>query len=166
MKEAKMKLDLENDTAEVFEKRVPLNFTSSGHYCIPISRVQECCSIEEVCMVDLSSCTVKKRKEMIVKLHRQFSHPSKEKFTRLLKDAGAWNENLETTLTEVYEQCQTCKMFAKTPPKPASSELTNGEQVQSGSNDGPKVLERELYPPHDRYLHSLHRVCLHRQEAA
>ncbi|CAG2190172.1 unnamed protein product [Mytilus edulis] len=40
MKKAKMKLDLENDSANIFGKDVQLQCTSSGHYCVPIDQLK------------------------------------------------------------------------------------------------------------------------------
>ena len=36
MKKAGLKLDLENDEAEVFNKKIALDYTPSGHYCVPL----------------------------------------------------------------------------------------------------------------------------------
>lgn len=36
MKKAGVKMDLKNDTAVIFGEKVSLNFTASGHYCIPL----------------------------------------------------------------------------------------------------------------------------------
>ena len=41
MKKAKVKLDVENDSAEILGTTVPLNHTSSGHYCVPITKALE-----------------------------------------------------------------------------------------------------------------------------
>ena len=38
MKEAKEKLDLENDCASIFGRQVDLQCTSSGHYCVPLQQ--------------------------------------------------------------------------------------------------------------------------------
>ena len=38
MKKAGVKLDLVNDSTEIFEKHIPLNHTESGHYCIPLNK--------------------------------------------------------------------------------------------------------------------------------
>ena len=38
MKEAKVKLDLENDCASIFGRQVDLKCTSSGHYCVPLQQ--------------------------------------------------------------------------------------------------------------------------------
>ena len=41
MKTAGVKMDLENDTANIFGKDVALNLTNSGHYCIPIDKAEK-----------------------------------------------------------------------------------------------------------------------------
>jgi hypothetical protein len=41
MKRARMKLDLQNDTVEIFGEKVILKETKSGHYCIPINKVEK-----------------------------------------------------------------------------------------------------------------------------
>ncbi|CAC5391768.1 unnamed protein product [Mytilus coruscus] len=40
MKKAGVKINLENDTAIIMGKKVSLNLTSSGHYCIPIDKTE------------------------------------------------------------------------------------------------------------------------------
>ena len=40
MKNAKVKLDLENGTAEILGKNVSLNYTSSGQHCFPIDKFE------------------------------------------------------------------------------------------------------------------------------
>ena len=52
MKEAGVKLDLENDTAVIMGQDVALNFTTSGHNCIPIDK-SETVPVEEVNLVKL-----------------------------------------------------------------------------------------------------------------
>ena len=52
MKAAEIKLDLQNDTAEIYGVRIFLNETSSGHYCIPIDIAEET-TVETVCVVNI-----------------------------------------------------------------------------------------------------------------
>ena len=47
MKTGGVKMDMENDTANIFGKDVFLNLTTSGHYCIPVDRMEEI-PVEEV----------------------------------------------------------------------------------------------------------------------
>lgn len=86
MKKAKIKMDLENDTAIILGKEVALNLTSSGHYCIPIDKT-ETVSTQEVNSVKLEELNILDRKSALLKLHCQFAHPPKKRLVALLKDA-------------------------------------------------------------------------------
>ena len=77
MKKAKIKLDTENDTAEILGVSINLNCTSSGHYCVPI--VSREIDAELVCAVKLENLYNKQRYNTIFKLHRQFAHPSQKR---------------------------------------------------------------------------------------
>ncbi|KAL5007820.1 hypothetical protein ScPMuIL_016626 [Solemya velum] len=74
--------------------------------------------VEEINAVNIEGLNDKEQKAVLLKLHRQFAHPSKKKLEALLKDAGAWQEQYETTLTDIESTCELCKMYAKTPPRP------------------------------------------------
>ncbi|CAC5390514.1 unnamed protein product [Mytilus coruscus] len=87
MKKAGVKMDLENDTAEIFGQHISLNLTSSGHYCIPIDKTEEI-PVADVCAVRLEELDSKKRYATLLKLHRQFAHPPMKRLIALLKDAG------------------------------------------------------------------------------
>ena len=39
MKNAKVSIDFENDTVEILEKEHQIQFSSTGHYCIPIQGI-------------------------------------------------------------------------------------------------------------------------------
>ena len=112
MKDAKVHMNLEDDTAEVFGKKVSLDFTSSGHYCLPLNREEI-----QVCEVNLEDITEKEREKIISKLHFQFGHAHSSKLIELLKDAGIWKNEYLDSVKRVYENCEICKRFTKTPPK-------------------------------------------------
>ncbi|CAC5417516.1 unnamed protein product [Mytilus coruscus] len=120
MKKAGVKMDLENDTAEIFGQHISLNLTSSGHYCIPIDKTEEI-PVADVCAVRLEELDSKKRYATLLKLHRQFAHPPMKRLIALLKDAGVWKEEYEQEMSTIEEQCETCKRYAKTPPRPVVS---------------------------------------------
>ena len=117
MKSAGVKLDLENDKANIFGKDVMLNLTNSGHYCIPISNVDV--NIENVCSVKLEEMDGKGKYDTLLKLHRQFAHPSMNKLISLLKDAGIWHIDYTEILQKIEESCHLCKIHMKTPPRPS-----------------------------------------------
>ena len=116
MKKAAIKMDLKNDTATIMGKEVALNLTTSGHYCIPIDKSEEV-PVESVCGVKLDAMNRQDRFKTLLKLHRQFAQPRKNRLTALLKDAGVWREDYEETLAQIDEKCELCKIYSKTPSR-------------------------------------------------
>ena len=119
MKKMKVKMDMENDTAEIFGKTVFLNHTSSGHYCIPIDKAVEM-NEASVCVV-LEDLDHKERYTTILKLHRQFAHPPQKKLIALMKDAGVWKEEFQEDVDKIHTGCELCKVYTRTPPRPVVS---------------------------------------------
>ena len=115
MKAAKVKLDIENDTAEIMGKAVSLNLTSCGHYCVPLGG--DIC-VEQVHAVKLSKLSGENRKTALLKLHRQFAHPSRGKLEALLRNAGVWQGDFVQDLDDIYKKCLLCKQYASTTPRP------------------------------------------------
>ena len=68
MKKAGVKLNLQNDTAEIFGKNVYLSETTSGHYCLSINNSDEA-NINSVCLVNLIDVDEQSRYKILVKLH-------------------------------------------------------------------------------------------------
>jgi transposase InsO family protein len=91
--------------------------TTSGHYCIPIDKTVEV-PVESVCAVNFDDLSKNERYKTFVKLHRQFAHPPKKRLSALMKDAGIWREEFEETLDLITNNCELCKMYAKTPSRP------------------------------------------------
>ena len=117
MKKAALKMDLENDTATIMGKEVALNLTTSGHYCIPIDKSEEV-PVENVCAVNLEILSKQDRIKTLLKLHRQFAHPPKNRLIALLKDADIWKEEYEEIIEQINEECELCKIYAKTLSRP------------------------------------------------
>ena len=119
MKTAKVKLDLENDSASIFGKDVQLQCTSSGHYCLPIDQIN-------VSVADTSSALIatqhsNEKYSIIDKLHKQFAHPSTKRLKSLLIDAGGYTEEHLECVDKVTENCDVCKRYKKTPARPVVS---------------------------------------------
>ena len=73
MKRAGVKMDLENDSTNIFGKDVALNLTKSCHLCISIDSAEKV-TIEEVFSVKLEEMASKGRLTTLLKFHRQFAH--------------------------------------------------------------------------------------------
>ena len=114
MKTMGMILNFVNDTVEIGGKIMNLSETSSGHYIIPLLRRN---SQEIHVTVKLPESQLEQKKA-VVKLHRQFAHPGKESFVKLLKESKLWTKQLVTIVDEVYDQCDTCKQTARCPSRP------------------------------------------------
>lgn len=120
MKKAGMKLDLTTDRAEIFGEPIDLNVTSSGHYCVPIDKVVDT-PVSSICVVNLSEAPAEEKRKVILKLHRQFAHPSSKKLTALMKDAGIWAAEYQSIVDDIYSCCDLCKRYAMTPARPVVS---------------------------------------------
>ena len=125
MKKANMQLDFHQDCIKVYGQEIPLVTTSNGLYSMPITK-QKCLieNLEKSHRQESITLAVRDNKsnhEIAKKLHRSFAHPSSEKLIKLVNSAGPqWSENneLKTLIKQTTEECQTCKIFKKPPPRP------------------------------------------------
>ena len=114
MKNAKIKLDFEFDKASIFGTAVSLDSTSCGHYCVPIYE-----AVETSLFTGQIKCMNEMGIEKILdKIHKQFAHPTRKKMKALLQDANVWDDEYNPVLDKIYQQCETCMKFSKTPPRP------------------------------------------------
>ena len=120
MKQMGMKLDFAKDIAIVRGEEVRLICTSTGHYCFPLNLT--CIEDQSVnfvlhlqCLNDLSQ---REMANKALKLHRQFSHASKEKLKKLLHDGGCENKEFLKCINQVCDDCDICQKFRKPPLRP------------------------------------------------
>lgn len=119
MKKMGLKLDTVTDTAEIFGKKVSLNFTSSGHYSVPLCEDQVFYT-EDVLKVDLGS-NLEEEKCKLKHMHKQFGHVCSKKLSELLKGAKSWKPHFAQLLDEISSGCETCKLYRKEKPNPIVS---------------------------------------------
>ena len=55
----------------------------------------------------------------LLKLHRQFAHPPKDKLVKLLKDANVWEDRYAAVIDDIIHRCDLCKIHKTTPPRPS-----------------------------------------------
>ena len=99
MKRAEMVLDFETDTAEVLGNKVNLHCTSSGHYCLPLTNLllqdkPNSCVLIVLHTLNLKQLSRSEKMKKAMKLHRQFSHASKEKLCKLVKESKDFSDRL------------------------------------------------------------------------
>ena len=120
MKQMGMQLDFAQDVAIVNGENVKLICTSTGHYCLPLNMT--CIENQSVNFVLHLECLNNlPQREMMskaMKLHRQFSHASKEKLKKLLRDGGCDNAEFIECIDKVCSDCEICQKFRKAPLRP------------------------------------------------
>ena len=87
LKRAETITDFSNDTVNVGGRDIiKLTCTSSGHYCLPLTRLllHDSSPHSRIVLhaVNLKTMTIDEKRRKAAKLHRQFSHASKEKLIR------------------------------------------------------------------------------------
>ena len=118
MKKSGMLIDMRDDTVTAYGKKGKLVTTSSGHYCIPLSRKSSQDEIEQILAVNLEDIAEKERYKWMVKLHKQFGHTPKDKFVAFMKDARVWHDALEKHLDRISQGCEGCIKRQRNPDKP------------------------------------------------
>ena len=118
MKRAKMTLDMVNDTATIFDRKVHLDSTPSGHYFIPLSFTKSSKYLENI-LLAMGDTTEEKNKDLL-KLHRQYAHPSVRRLKLLLKDANFEDKESFKLIEEITDNCDLCKKYRRTPSRPVT----------------------------------------------
>ena len=120
MKRARMTLNFNNDTAEMFGKRIKLLCTTSGHYHVPISRPPpDRGKLRHILFLNNIDKKGKVEKlKIATKLHKQFSHPSAKKLRDLVESAGLKDAEFIDILMKLPLTCQTCIRYKKPAPRP------------------------------------------------
>ena len=124
MKRAQMVLDFQTDTAEVLGNKVNIHCNSSGHYFLPLTNLllqdkpNSCASIV-LHTLNLKQLSRSKNMRKAMKLHRQFSHASKEKLRKLVKESKDFSDkNFLDIIEECCDSCEICKKFVRPPLRP------------------------------------------------
>ena len=118
MKKANTQIDFKDDKVHIFGQKVDLFFSSSGHYCIPITKGCDQLSNVQVTLICTNSNTLKNKESVARKLHIQFSHPRSEKIKALLRDAEIDDKELEQHLDDLDISCEVCMKYKKPKPRP------------------------------------------------
>ena len=96
-----MKINFQDDTITILDESIPLITTSSGHYAIPITKAKRIINNFEREVTDPITLTLSHKMsndEIAKKLHRQFTHPSKDKILKLIY----MNLNSQKTLLSIF----------------------------------------------------------------
>ena len=119
LQKAETVIDTKNDKAEMFNKIVNLEQTSSGHYCINIlaENDQEDVTPQEIALIVQHKGDKLNSRKILTKLHQQFGHCSSDKLSKLLQSSGAKEIDHEM-LQNIVKSCETSVKYRSTPLKP------------------------------------------------
>jgi hypothetical protein len=109
MKKGEVIINTKENRAKVLGEEVDLVETSTGHLCLPLSEKLLIGDTFDNIVLNTSSirqCTKEQKRQKAMKLHRQFSHPSKERLLQLVKRSQSFND---TEFLKLIKECsETC----------------------------------------------------------
>ena len=121
MKRAGGKINLKDDTIELFGKTVQMDTAPSGHYTLPISDIKEKDKITSEVFMAKNMENPAYDEAQLKKIHQALGHPSRQAFTNTLRAAKIDIPDLNGLLDKIYEKCLTCLQFHKAHVKPKVS---------------------------------------------
>ena len=120
MKKSSVKLDFGKDSLFMFGKKLRLHCTTSGHYFVPLGRPGggSDTSVVLFSTSHIEQKSEKEKKQVALKLHKQFSHPSEGKLMSLVTNSGIKDRVFLKSIEEVSENCDLCQRYKRTPSRP------------------------------------------------
>ena len=125
MKKAGMMIDFTNDSAQIFDFHINLEIASNGHYTIPLSKTgnflnnninQE--KEKAFIAVDVDKMSYQEKEKIVTKVHNQFGHPSYDKLSKFLTNAGVKDGQFLDILQEFSAKCDVCLQYKRKNPRP------------------------------------------------
>ena len=116
------RVDFETNQIIIFNQTLNLTETSGGHYLLSLTRDMDPQSshVQRILLTSPFSDTDDIHNEQkVIKLHKQFAHPSAASLKELLKTAGISNKNIFKLVDSVSSNCGTCKQLKRPANRPA-----------------------------------------------
>lgn len=124
MKKAGVVLDFNKDFVTILGKKIKLSVTTTGHYCVPLTNYVVNENGYAGVPIVLHATALKEmlpeeKKSKARKLHKQFSHASKEKLCKLVKQSSDYNDReFLKMIEEVCDNCEICLKFKRPSLRP------------------------------------------------
>ena len=111
-------LDTLNNKVTILGQEIPLVNTSTDHYAMPIHKSKYILESNSK-IVLLSKKKEMTKKEIAIKLHRQFGHPPAIRLQKLL-ERSEYNPDTELleAIHKTSEECEICLRYRNTPRRP------------------------------------------------
>ena len=122
MKKAGCKLDFSTDSVTMLGQSIKLISTQAGHYCIPLTKylLNDDIDISIVLHTTaLENCSTSEKRKKALKLHRQFSHATKDKLCKFVQESKSFSDKeFLTILSKCCDDCELCQKFKRPPLRP------------------------------------------------
>ena len=133
------------DKVTMLGKTLNLQFTSSGHYSVPICKpkqviLQNKDQPEVSVMFTMVSKTTEGKRKTAIKLHKQFAHPHSDRLIKLIKDGGIKDRDLFSMNQEVEATCEICIKYKKPHSRPVVG-FSWGKEFSDTFSMGLKTLK-------------------------
>ena len=103
----------------MLNEEIPLITTSTDHYAVPITRNRSILEQENSKIVLYTTRPELNKKDIGIKLHRQFAHPPAERLIKLLSNSPySHDQELKQIIKDVSESCVVCKRYKRQPRRP------------------------------------------------
>ena len=116
-------IDIANDSIQILGESVPMITTTSGHICLRIGRSLNMDNSETKRIMNsilftspLSDVETVDIRKKVLKLHKQFAHPTAQRLKDLIKNSNMFedkNSDIFKVVDDVTESCQICKKLKK-----------------------------------------------------
>ena len=109
LKKADAEIDFRQDTIHMLGEKVHLKISTTGHLLLPLSFPPENCLLTSPIQPDNENT-----QKQIIKLHKQFAHPSADRLKNLIRNSGTNDKSIDKIIDSVTNDCDSCKRFKKT----------------------------------------------------
>ena len=122
LKRAEAHIDFKLDKVVLFGEQTDVVISSTGHLCLPLLCKAPKQRVKQVLFSSpLQEDDPKANEKKIIKLHKQFAHPSSDRLKHLIHDSGVSNSDIDGIVDQVSADCDVCKRYRKPPPRPVVS---------------------------------------------
>ena len=118
MKRAGTVIDIGNDTAEIWGRKVELKENRAGHYVTWFEDFIYKDGEVAVMWTDFANKDEKKVEEELRRMHRGMGHPSQLCLERMLKNSGNFNKLVHEKLKKIHQTCDACLKNGKSKARP------------------------------------------------
>lgn len=122
LKRAHCQIDFVQDKVVMFGEQVPVKISRTGHYCVPLTSDDKQETIHNVLFTSpINPDDDKANQKKVMKLHKQFAHPSSDRLKQLIWNSGVKDSVIDKVVDDVSRNCDVCKRFRRAPPRPVVS---------------------------------------------